>query len=507
MQPVEVGFISILPPLVAIILALITKEVISSLLLGILSGVFIYSINAYGGVSDVIDITVKLMAKNIAEHAYVVIFIAMLGVLVKVVTKAGGSRAYGEWSLKKIKSRKGTQLATCILGMIIAIDDYFSCLTTSNVMRPVSDGHKISRAKLAYIIDSSAAPICIMMPISSWAASVISCLNEAGLNGTSDFINTVFYNIYAILTIIMVVFLSLSGKEFGPMAAEEEKAQESNEIFNEEISNIGEEGEIISKNGTVFDLLVPILTLIISSLFFMLKIGNFFKGNVSFSEAIAKTDAPLSIALGVMMSIFVAFIMFVPRKLLSYSDFVHCINEGIKSMAPSFVILILAWTIGDVCKDLLGTGIYLGNVVSSSNIPTVFLPFLIFCLSGVLAFATGTSWGTFGILIPIVVFICRTVAPEIMTIALSSTLAGAVFGDHCSPISDTTALSALGSKCDHMLHASTQLPYAALVAVVSAIGYLILGISKSIILTLPVCICLLIGSILILNKIWRPRSK
>lgn len=503
MEPIQVGILSILPPIIAIALALITKEVISSILIGIFSGACIYSFSSGGGIIKAIEVTFTLMSEKIGENAFIIIFLALLGSLVVVITKAGGSQAYGNWVSKKINSRFWAQLFTSILGILIFIDDYFNCLTVGTVMKPVTDKQKISRVKLAYLIDATAAPICIIAPVSSWAASVISYMDGSGLNGMNTFLKTIPYNLYAILTIIMIIIIALKDLDFGKMAKFEKRAIENGDVVSYNASDSNNEEERIvplSDKGRVVDLIIPIASLIIFSFLFMIYIGGYFSKNISLSEAFSNTNSAMAITYGAFISIVISFFMFVPRKLLSFKEFMSGINQGIKSMVPAFIILTLAWTISGICRDLLNTGQYVGDLFKASNIPVVFLPCIVFIISGFLAFAMGTSWGTFGILIPIVVMVCEKAAPELMIITLSATLAGSVFGDHCSPISDTTILSSTGAGCNHMDHVSTQIPYACLVALVSFIGYLIAGISHNIVITLLSSVILLITFVLILHK-------
>ena len=504
MEAIDVGWLGILPPIIAITLALVTKEVISSLIIGILSGTFIYAMHTGEGLVGTVSVAFRLMAEKMGDNTPIILFLAFLGSLVAVVTMAGGSKAYGSWAASKIKSRSGAQLATSALGVLIFIDDYFNCLTIGTVMRPVTDKHRISRAKLAYIIDATAAPVCIIAPISSWAASVISQMDGlAGLNGMETFIHSIPYNLYAILTLIMVVILAATNLDFGPMEVFEHQALNESD---EQNGNGGkEEDELaqlnVSEKGRVFDLLIPIFALIIFSVLAMLYVGGYFEGGMTLAEGFGNTDAGPALTLGGFGALMVAFVLFVPRKLLSFKEFMDGIGVGIKSMVPAFIILTLAWTISGVCRDLLSTGEYVGAVVQASNMPPIFIPAIIFIVAGFLSFAMGTSWGTFGILIPIVAVVCQAVAPELTVISISATLAGSVFGDHCSPISDTTILSSTGAACNHIDHVSTQMPYALLVAGCCFVGYLVAGVTKSMWLTLGVSIGLLIISIIMLHKL------
>ena len=511
MESINVVFLSLLPPIIAIVLALVTKEVISSLLIGVVSGTFIYAINTSTGIIGVsvktVDVAVNLMAGKLAENTSIILFLAMLGALVVVITKAGGSRAYGNWASTKIKTRRGASLATCALGAVIFIDDYFNCLTVGTVMRPVTDKQRISHAKLSYLIDATAAPICIIAPISSWAASVVSQLSDAGLNGMEAFLQTIPFNFYAILTIIMIIILSCINLDFGPMERFEVHAQKTGDLDfvergisistpSDEMSNLN-----ISEKGRVFDLLIPILALIVFSILAMLYVGGYFEGGMTIGEGFGNTEAGPALAMSSFASLIVAFLLFVPRKVISFREFMDGIGEGVKSMCGAMIILVLAWTISGACNDLLSTGEYVGGVVATSNMPMMFIPAIIFIVAALLSFSMGTSWGTFGILIPIVAEVCSTVAPELTIIAVSATLAGSVLGDHCSPISDTTILSSTGACCNHIDHVSTQLPYVLLVGGCCLIGYIAAGITKSLVLSFGTAFGLLLVLLVVLHKI------
>ncbi len=499
MDAIDVGWLSILPPVIAIVLALITKEVISSLIVGIFSGTLIYAFSTGGGIVKATDVTLTLMGEKLGDNASIILFLGFLGALVAVITMAGGSRAYGEWAGNKIKTKKGAQLGTSLLGTLIFIDDYFNCLTIGTVMRPVIDKHHISRAKLAYIIDATAAPICIIAPISSWAASVISQMNGLevngqALNGMETFMATIPYNLYAILTLIMVVVLCVTNIEFGPMAKFEEEAR--NNKGNLSVGMDQEGGDEfarmkISSKGSVFDLIIPIAALIIFAILSMLYIGGYFEGGMTLAEGFGNTDAGIALAIAGFGALVVAFVLFVPRQILDFKEFMEGITIGVKSMVGAFIILTLAWTISGVCRDLLGTGEFVGELVRQSHMPAALIPAIVFLVAGALAFAMGTSWGTFGILIPIVTMVCGSVAPELVTAALAATLAGAVFGDHCSPISDTTILSSTGAGCKHIDHVSSQIPYTLVVAACCFAGYLIAGFTANVWLTLGSSIALL----------------
>lgn len=514
MEAIDVGILSILPPIIAIVLALITKEVISSLIVGILSGTCIYALYAGSGILGAADVTVQLMADKLADNASIILFLAFLGALVAVITMAGGSKAYGDWAGNKIHSKKGAQLSTTLLGVLIFIDDYFNCLTIGTVMRPVADKFQVSRAKLAYIIDATAAPICIIAPISSWAASVISQMdglevNGQSLNGMDTFLRTIPFNLYAILTLIMVIVLCVTNIEFGSMARFEREARKNKD--NSTVVNAEEDDELskmkISSKGRVSDLIIPIAALIIFSVISMLYVGGYFKGGMTIAEGFGNTDAGLALAIAGFGALIVAFFLFVPRKILGFKEFMEGISVGVKSMVGAYIILTLAWTISGVCRDLLNTGEYVGSLVAGSHLPAALIPAIIFLVAGGLAFAMGTSWGTFGILIPIVVTICAAVAPELVTAGLAATLAGAVFGDHCSPISDTTILSSTGAGCKHIDHVSSQIPYTLVVAGCCFVGYLIAGFTANVWLTLGGSIALLAIILVILGIRTKKRNQ
>lgn len=512
MDMIDVGFLSLVPPILAIVLALLTKEVISSLMVGIFSGAIIYAFNTGGGIIEALDISLSYMGEKLGDNASIVLFLAFLGALVTVITMAGGSKAYGDWAGSKIKSKAGAQLSTSVLGALIFIDDYFNCLTIGTVMRPVTDKFNISRAKLAYIIDATAAPICIIAPISSWAASVISQMaglevNGEKLNGMKTFMATIPFNLYAILTLIMVIVLCLTNIEFGSMARFERLAREGKDAH---CHDAGEEEELsrmkISSKGRVYDLIIPIAALIVFAVLAMLYVGGYFEGGMSLADGFGNTDAGPALAMAGLGALIVAFLLFVPRKVLSFKEFMEGIGTGVKSMTGAVIILTLAWTISGMCRHLLGTGEYVGELVAASNMAGQLIPVIIFLVAGVLAFAMGTSWGTFGILIPIVTIICAQAAPELVTVSLAATLAGAVFGDHCSPISDTTILSSTGAGCRHIDHVSTQIPYTLVVAGCCVVGYLVAGFTNNVYLTLGCSIALLLAILAGIHVITKKRQ-
>ena len=487
LEMIDAGWLSILPPLLAIILALITKEVYSSLFIGVLSGMLIYCGVTGSSVLVAIQYVFDMMATKISENSYMILFLALLGALVIVVTKAGGSKAYGKWASEKLRSAKKVKLATLFLGILIFIDDYFNCLTVGTVMRPVSDKYKIAREKLAYIIDSTAAPVCIIAPISSWAVAVSS---EVG-QGLSAFIATIPFNLYALLTLIFVFYTCITDFDFGPM----KQAQEDADMTAYEAIELEEmDGIRISDDGKVSDLLIPMIVLIICSILSMAYVGGFFEG-VSFSEAIG-IHPTLGLSMGAFAAIISALILYVPRKLMSFSDFMEGISQGVKNMVSAMMILVFAWSLSGVCREMLGTGQFVSQIVLDAEIPLSLLPAIVFALAAVLSFSMGTAGGTFGILIPIVSMICVGDTGAMYLIpTLGATLAGAVYGDHCSPISDTTILSSAGAKCDHINHVQTQIPYATFVAVISFIGYIIAGLTCNAWIALGVSVILMFVSI------------
>lgn len=509
MEPLYVGWLSIIPPLFAIILALITKEVISALLLGILSGAFIYSIGMnLNPVMGTLDTTFSSIVKS--ANLNIILFICLLGAVIHVITVAGGSKAYGKWAASKIKSKKSSLIATALLGVCIFIDDYFNCLTVGTVMRPVTDKYNVPRSKLAYIIDCIAAPVCIIAPISSWAAAISSNIESTGYfqNGLKTFISTIPLNLYSIMSILMVFIIVSTNLDYGPMYKIEAKNKlNSNSINTDE--NIEETSE--NKTGSLWDMVIPILFLILFSIFSMLYTGGFFnKGDnyLNLGNAFANSETSKSLVWGSFGALVVALIMFVPRKLMTFEKFMNSVYEGFKTMIPACCILFLAWTMGSICRDLLQTPEFISNFIDKANIPIFLLPALIFIVAAFLSFSTGTAWSTFSILIPIIVSVVSVVAPNLLIVSLSATLAGSVFGDNCSPISDTTILSSAGAGCSHIEHVATQLPYSLTVAFCCVIGYLVAGISNAnILLTLGVSISSLVILIVVCNKIYRNKEK
>lgn len=517
MESISVGIWSILPPILAIVLALVTKEVIPSLVLGILTGTTIYAVYSGLGFIGVYSAFIDLMIEKLSDNASMIIFLALLGALVAVITKAGGSRAYGDWAVTKLKSSRSASVATGLLGVIIFIDDYFNCLTVGTVMKPVTDKHLISREKLAYIIDATAAPVCIIAPISSWAASVISYYPETGsMTGMQAFLSSIPMNLYAILTLFMVFWLAIrKNGDFGPMAKAEREVAQRGTVISEDSASTDDDIAMleVTGKGKVLDLVIPIVTLVIFAILSMLLYGGYWSGEgLTLFEAFGETDAAASLSLAGFGALIVTFIMFIPRKLLKSHEYFSAVGIGIKSMVPAIIILTLAWTMSGVCRDLLSTGEFVAGVIPTSKAVITIIPAIMFLIAALLSFATGTSWGTFGILIPIIIEVCDKIAPELTITALSAILAGSVFGDHCSPISDTTILSSTGAGCNHIRHVSTQLGYTVPVAIICFIGYLVAGLTRnlnystSLIITLAVSLSILVSALLILPKVWRRES-
>lgn len=538
---ISTGVWSIIPPILALALALITKEVYSSLAIGVFTGMVIYQFSLNGaGFEQLVDsftMVPQMMAEQIAGNGALLLFLALLGALVVVIAGAGGSRAYGEWVATHIKNAKMAQILTAVLGIIIFVDDYFNCLTVGAVMRPVTDRFKISHEKLAWIIDSTAAPICIIAPVSSWAVAVGGYLGEGGF---TTFVQSIPYNFYALLTIVFVFFMCATKKDFGPMRVAEAEFQDEGakqdippkDSALEAMATVGlsdreaadtmppfnmetvvaerdeldeaaqtavEEfkGIAISEKGRVFDLIVPIVVLIIFSILGMLYAGGFFKG-VDFATAVGENPV-FGLCIGVCVSLVVAAIMFLPRKLMTLSGYMEGISEGVRSMVGAIMILVLAWSLGGTCRYLLGTGEFVSGFLNSIGVGLALLPAVIFVVAAFIGFAMGTSWGTIALILPIVIGVFPADNP-LFLVAIGATLGGAVYGDHVSPISDTTILSSAGAQCNHLRHVATQLPYASVVAVICLVGYLIAGFTGNPWISLAVGAVLMVAAVLVLNK-------
>ena len=498
-QPaVYATFWSLVPPIVAIALALITKEVYSSLFVGILIGGLLYAGgNPEGTVLHVFSDGIVSVLSN-PYNVGILIFLVILGSIVAMMNKAGGSAAFGRWASSKIKTPAGAQLATIALGVLIFIDDYFNCLTVGSVMRPVTDKQNVSRAKLAYLIDATAAPICIIAPISSWAAAVAGFVE--GEDGFSLFIRAIPYNYYALLTIVMMVGMVLMHEEYGPMALHEANARKGDlfttgnhpyEAMDEEVAQAGD-------NGHVADLVIPIVSLIVCCVIGMIYTGGFFEG-ADFVTAFSQSDASVGLALGGFFGLVITVVLYMIRRVMKFRDLMACLPEGFKAMVPAILILTFAWSL-KAMTDSLGAKEYVAALVKASTGSFVsLLPAIIFLVGCFLAFATGTSWGTFGILIPIVVDAFSATDPQLMIIAISACMAGAVCGDHCSPISDTTIMASAGAQCEHVNHVSTQLPYAITAAAVSCVSYIVAGFVRNVVISLIVAVALMLATLAVIK--------
>lgn len=490
---------SLFPPVIAIGLALITKEVYSSLFVGILSGGIIYAAASGTGFEGTFKAVVQDGLITNLSNAYnvgILVFLVVLGIIVVLMNKAGGSRAYGEWAAAHIKGRRGAALSTFFLGVLIFVDDYFNCLTVGSVMRPITDKHNISRSKLAYLIDSTAAPICIIAPISSWAA--VSGTVE-GVNGISLFINTIPYNLYAFLTILMVIFISVSDTDYGPMKIHEDNAK-NGDIFTTKNNTYEQDAQPVTERGRVIDLILPVAVLIVFCVVGMIYTGGFFSGT-DFVTAFANCDAAYGLSLGSISALIVIIAYYMLRRVLKFNECMDSIAAGFKQMVPAILILTFAWTLKTMTNHL-EAGAFVSGVVQSATALSVLLPVILFVVAVGLAFATGTSWGTFGILIPIVTSVFEAELanvsqtgeiPSMVIICISACLAGAVCGDHCSPISDTTIMASTGAQCDHVNHVSTQLPYALTVAAVCVVGYLLSGFVHNVFIVLGFSVALMLA--------------
>ncbi len=495
---------ALLPPVIAIVLALITKEVYSSLIIGIVVGGVIYAGGNFETTVNHVLFDGFVSSLSDGYNMGILVFLVLLGALVSLMNKAGGSAAFGRWASKHIKTRVGAQLATILLGCLIFIDDYFNCLTVGSVMRPVCDEKKISRAKLSYLIDATAAPVCIIAPISSWAAAVAGFARGAGAeNGISLFIQAIPYNFYAILTILMMVVIAVFKFDYGPMKLHEKNAIEKGDIFT---SGQRVEDRDIETNpkGKVIDLILPVVVLIITCVIGMIYSGGFFDGE-SFITAFSNSDASVGLVIGSAIAIIFTVIYLLLRRVISFKDAMASLPEGFKAMVPAILILTCAWTLKTMTESL-GAKIYISQLVEgSAGALQALLPAIIFLIAVGLSFATGTSWGTFGILIPIVLSVFDSKDP-LTIIAISACMAGAVCGDHCSPISDTTIMASAGAQSDHLNHVSTQLPYAMTVAAVSFVTYIIAGYVKAWYIALPIGMVLTVGALVLAKAITKNKK-
>ena len=532
---IATGLWSIVPPILALVLALITKEVYSSLTIGVFTGMIIYqfTLNGVGGEQLVASFTMvpQMMAEQIAGNGALLLFLALLGALTVVIATAGGSRAYAEWVTTHVKNARAASILTALLGIIIFVDDYFNCLTVGAVMRPVTDKFRVSHEKLAWIIDSTAAPVCIIAPVSSWAVAVGGYMGEDGFN---TFVASIPYNFYALLTIFFVFFMLFLQKDFGPMAAAQADAEgripaEGSALEAVSLARIADkaqvdlegapniptvvtkEGDIddaaagaieeykglnISDRGTIWDLIVPILVLIVFSILGMMYMGGFFSG-VDFATAVGENPV-MGLCIGAVVALCVAAAMFLPRKLMNLGGFVEAMSEGVRSMIGAIMILVLAWSLGGCCRYLLGTGEFVSGFLNGLGVGLDLLPAIIFLVAAFIGFAMGTSWGTIALILPIIIGVFDAADP-LFLVAVGSALAGAVYGDHISPISDTTILSSAGAKCNHLRHVATQIPYATLVMIVCFVGYVIAGFTKSPWISLALGVALIVIAVLVLT--------
>ena len=456
----DAGLWSLVPPVVAIGLALITREIVLSLVAAIVSGAIVHVALSGGTVLEVFRTTLALLGDKMSGNMPMVIFLCLLGALVSVVTRAGGAKAYGEWAYAKLNSERAANLMTIVMGLIIFIDDYFNCLTVGTVMRPVTDRFKISRAKLAYFIDTTAAPVCILAPVSSWAAYVISCLPEDMRGqGLEMYLRAAMLNFYAILSLVMVFWIALRpGHDFGLMKRMERSAHRHRDVGAEVVMREGLEPGPASDHGRIVDLVAPILVLIGLSAWLL-----------------SKYEAGEALALAAFLTLVFAFVFLVPRKVIDYHQFAAAVLFGIKTMVPALVLLALAWGISSVCNDMLGTGKYIASLIVKGGVPLGLMPAALFAIAAVFAFTTGASWGAIGILVPIGMTVAASMTPILAVLTLAATLSGSVMGDHCSPISDTTILSSTGAQCKHINHVMTQIPYALVAGGLSLVLYLALG--------------------------------
>ena len=490
---------ALIPPVIAIVLALITKEVYSSLFLGIVVGALLY---AGGNPIVAIEHFFAILHEEVSGNLGIVIFLIILGTIVALMIRAGGSKAYGDWASSNIKSKSGALISTGLLGIVLGVDDYFNNLTVGNVMRPVTDTHKISRAKLAYMCDAIAAPVCIMMPISSWAAAVSGIID--GYDGFTLFVQAIPYNFYAILTLIMVFLTAALNIDFGPMKKHEDNAANGDLYTTEERPYANAAEMKFNPNGKVIDLILPVIVLIVFCVIGLIYTGGFFDGGITLQEAFANCSAPDGLSMGSFVALIIIMAFFLIRKAFSFNEMMECLPEGFKLMVPATLILTFAWTISGVTGSL-GAADFVAGVVEQFGAGLQnFLPAVIFVIACLLAFATGTSWGTFGILIPIVLKVFPVGADglptPILMMAIGACLGGAVMGDHCSPISDTTIMASTGAQCHHINHVATQMPYAITVAAVCFVSYVIAGFLPNVIIALPVAILLMVGTLLFIGK-------
>ena len=500
--------VSLLPPVVAIVLALITKEVYSSLFLGIMVGCFLYvNGNPLFALQDFVD----RLTSNVGGNAGILMFLVILGTMVALMIRAGGSKAYGEWAVAHIKTKSGALWATFILAIVLGVDDYFNNLTTGNVMRPVADGHHISRAKLSYMCDATAAPVCIMMPVSSWAAAVTGVIGNEEV-GFQIFLKAIPYNYYAILTMVFIIVMTCMNIDYGPMKTHEDNAAKG-DLYTTEHRPYADASEMkFNPNGKTIDLVIPVIILIICCVAGLLIVG-FQGGGHDILTAFANTSAGPALALGGLVALIIDMVYFMIRRSMNFTELMDCLPEGFKQMVPAILILCFAWTIGDITKALGAPEFVADFVRSFGSSLQNFLPAVVFIIACGLGFATGTSWGTFTILLPIVIPVFAGVSAseltvadigpghDILMIAIAATLGGAVMGDHCSPISDTTIMASTGAQCYHLNHVATQMPYAVTVAAVAFVNYIIAGQIQNVVIDLIIAVVSMVAVLLIIGKL------
>lgn len=498
---------ALFPPVIAITLAFATKEVYSSLFLGVLAGALLY---AQFDVLGTLAHLVEVIGGSLGDNGGILIFLVALGIIVALMERSGCSAAYARWVATKIKTKTGALLSTTVLGIMLFVDDYFNCLTTGNVMRPVTDQHQVSRARLAYNIDCTAAPICIIAPVSSWAAAVAGYIPDeyaGSIDGFMLFVQQIPFNFYALLTIVMLVSLALLKFDFGPMARYERMAEEEGDIY-------GGTGNLYADAGTlednprakVSDMVLPIVVLIVSCVVGLLYSGGFFAGGVSVVDAFANCDAFLGLPIGGIIALFFTVAWYLGRGIVSTEVFVDSIPKGFVLMVPAILILTFSWSLETVCNDSLGATQFVQAFMANSSFPLMILPFILYILGTLISFATGTAWGTFGILIPIVLAIFGGEVDTLCLISISAALAGAVTGDHCSPISETAIMSSTAAQVDFMQHVMTQLPYAGFVAVMSGIGFLLAGFIQNALICLPLVIVLMVVTLVVIRKVGAKRG-
>ena len=501
--PMYATFWALVPPVIAIVLALITKEVYFSLFIGIAFGALFYANFSIEGMIKTIFVEGMIAKVTSGWNVGILIFLVMLGIMVSLMNKVGGSAAYGRWAATKIKTRKGAMLSTLALGVVIFVDDYFNCLTVGSVMRPVTDKFKISRAKLAYIIDSTAAPVCILAPISSWAAAVSGLVE--GESGFVLFIKSIPYNYYALLTILAVILITVLGIDFGPMKKHEDNAVNNDDLYTTDARPYAEvKDEEKETKGKVIDLILPVVILIVCCVMGILYTGGFFDG-VALFDAFEACDASLGLVYGSFISLVLTFFLYIPRRVITFKEFAKSFTEGFCAMVPAILILVFAWTLSGM-TELLGADVFVAGIVeNTAGALNLFLPAIVFVIALGLAFATGTSWGTFTILLPIIIKI-MVPGSELLTITISACLAGAVCGDHISPISDTTIMASTGAQCDHINHVSTQIPYALVVAAVSFLSFLIAAWIQNVVICLAIAVALMVGILLVMWLLKRDKA-